>query len=339
MNLILEAQARGCRLMEACKSLDLSIRTFQRWKSDPCEDMRQGPLTKPSNKLSEIEIERILKLANSSEYMDKSPTQIVPSLADKGTYIASESSFYRILKVHNQSAHRGRSKPKNRSRPKELVAYGPNQVWSWDITYLRSSIVGTYFFLYLVVDIYSRKIVGFHLDREQSSDLAADMIDAICEQENIKPGDLYLHSDNGTPMKGATMLATLQKLGVIPSFSRPSVSDDNPFSEALFKTLKYCPQYPSKPFESLEAALEWIKKFISWYNHEHLHSGINFVTPASRHSGADKLILKRRENVYEKARKMHPERWSRGIRDWTSHQPVVLNSLRKVEKSDNKVFA
>jgi putative transposase len=337
--LVFEAQQMGCRLREACLCLGISLRTMQRWGLNPDHDKRRGPLTSPHNKLSEIEIEKILKVANSAEFRDKSPTQIVPLLADSGTYVGSESSFYRILKANHQLTHRGHSKPKERSRPKELIADGPNQVWSWDITFLYTNIAGIYFYLYLVLDVYSRKIVGFYLDERQSSELAADMIEAICGLEMVKPEELTLHSDNGTPMKGATMLATLQRLGIVPSFSRPSVSDDNPYSEALFKTLKYCPQYPSKPFVSLATAKEWVDKFVGWYNHEHLHSGINFVTPASRHCGADKAILKYREAVYKKARQRHPERWSGEVRDWTSVELVVLNPLHNIGNSDIRKLA
>jgi transposase InsO family protein len=158
-------------------------------------------------------------------------------------------------------------------RPDELVARGPNQVYSWDITFLRSTVSGMFFYLYLFMDVYSRKIVGFEVHEEQSSDLSADMLRKICISEGVGPNRVVLHADNGGPMKGATMLATMQRLGVVPSFSRPSVSDDNPFSEALFKTLKYCPQFPSRPFEPPEEAREWVRNFVRWYNEEHMHSG------------------------------------------------------------------
>ncbi len=165
------------------------------------------------------------------------------------------------------------------------------------------------------------------------------MIKEICKVEGISRNQLTLHSDNGGPMKGATMVATLKRLGVIPSFSRPSVSDDNPYSESLFKTTKYCPQYPSKPFESVLGASEWVKKFVAWYNEEHLHSGIRFVTPGSRHRGEDIEILAARNKVYETAKKQQPNRWSRQTRNWGHIKEVFLNSLNGKRDSCNKIAA
>jgi len=189
------------------------------------------------------------------------------------------------------------------------------------------------------MDIYSRKIVGYAVHEEQSSEHASKMIDAICKNEGISRDQLTLHSDNGKPMKGATMLATLQKLGVMPSFSRPAVSNDNPFSEALFKTTKYCPQFPSKPFESPLAALGWTKTFVGWYNEEHLHSGIRFVTPGSRHRGEDAEILAKRHAVYKKAKAKRPDRWSGKTRNWRRVGEVFLNCLKGISESCNKIAA
>ena len=209
------------------------------------------------------------------------------------------------------------------------MATAPNRVWSWDITYLKSPVLGMYYYFYLVVDIFSRKVVGAAVHATESSEHAAEMIEKACSAEGIKSDQLSLHSDNGSPMKGATLLATLQQLGVVPSFSRPRVSDDNPFSEALFRTAKYRPEYPHGPFASLEAAREWVLWFVDWYNHEHLHSGIRFVTPAQRHSGEDIEILEeKRPTVYQAAHARHPERWSRNIRDWSRPGAVHLNPQR-----------
>jgi len=282
-------------------------------------------MTAPANKLTEAERRRVLEVVNSPEHRDRSPKQIVPSLADQGVYIASESTMYRILRETGQLVHRAASKPPARRRPDELVATAPNQVWSWDITYLKSPILGSFFYLYLAVDIFSRKIVAAEVHKTEDSGRAAEMITGACVAEGIDPGQLALHSDNGSPMKGATLLATLQQLGVMPSFSRPRVSDDNPFSEALFRTAKYRPEYPSRPFESLEAAREWVLWFVEWYNHEHLHSGIRFVTPAQRHAGVDVEILARRHAVYEAARDRNPERWSGRTRNWSRIEAVHLN--------------
>ena len=291
--------------------------------------MRRGPLTAPANKLTDDEKQKILNIANSKEFADKSPAQIVPTLADRGEYVASESSFYRILKAEGLNAHRGKAKPATKSKPDELKATGPNQVYSWDITFLKTEVLGVFLYLYFVMDVYSRKIVGFRVHENQSADRAATMMESICRAEGVKKDQLTLHSDNGGPMKGATMLATLQRLGVMPSFSRPCVSDDNPDSEALFKTTKYCPMYPSKPFSDVSEALAWVKRFVYWYNEEHLHSGIKFVTPGSRHRGEDRKILDQRKEVYEEAKKRHPNRWSKNTRNWDHIAEVSLNPLKE----------
>ncbi len=323
-----EAVTAGARKGKAAEVMGLSLRALQRWrKPDQLQDDGRSLRTAaPSHKLSDEERAVVLATANSEEFKDASPHQIVPALAERGEYIASESTFYRILRDEEQVNHRQASKPaKPRSKPKALQATGPNQVYSWDITYLLTLITGQFFYLYLFVDIFSRKIVGWQVYCEESSTNAADLFTDICQREGIAREQLALHSDNGSPMKGATMLATLQKLGVTPSRSRPSVSNDNPYSEALFKTLKYTPAYPSQPFEDLAAARQWVTEFVQWYNHEHRHSGIRFVTPAQRHSGEDRAILLERKAVYEAAQAKNPARWSGDTRCWDWQPVVYLN--------------
>jgi transposase InsO family protein len=205
------------------------------------------------------------------------------------------------------------------------VATGPCQVWSWDITYLKSPILGQFFYLYMIMDVWSRKIVASTVFLKESNDYSARLFLKACLRLGINPAGLVLHSDNGGPMKGATMLATLQRLGVVPSFSRPQVSDDNPYSEALFRTMKYRPGYPSRPFSSLAAAQTWVDGFVDWYNTEHLHSGIRFVTPDDRHFGRENAILANRREIYEKARQQNPNRWSKNIRNWEPVETVYLN--------------
>jgi putative transposase len=325
LDLVDEMAGAKVPLERACKVIGVSKRTVERWRGQGGgEDQRQGPSSLPSNKLSAKEREQVLNVSNSVEYRDLSPKQIVPKLADKGTYIASESTFYRILRKEGQLAHRERSRPAWR-KPVEQVATGPCQVWSWDITYLRSALRGCFFYLYMVVDIWSRKIVGWTVEESESTDLAAVLFSQTCARLGIDPKGLVLHSDNGGPMKGSTMLATLQRLGVVPSFSRPHVSDDNPYSEALFHTLKYRPSYPSNPFSSIEEARQWVTGFVAWYNSEHLHSAIGFVAPDDRHDGRDILLLERRRQVYERAHRKHPERWSGPTRSWEHVERVRLN--------------
>ena len=331
LQLIDEAQRAGARLDAACETLGLSSRTVRRWrKQGGGEDRRRGPRTRPSNRLSEAEKQRILVVLNSPRFRDLPPSQVVPLLADEDdVYLASESTMYRILREKRQLAHREASRPRLHRRPRERVAIGPNQVWSWDITYLRSPIRGQFYYLYMFVDVWSRKIVGAEVHEEESNEIAARMFREICEDQDVDPENLVLHSDNGGPMKGSTMQATLESLGVIPSLSRPRVSNDNPFSESLFRTLKYRPGYPEGPFESLGYARLWVRSFVGWYNEEHLHSGIGFVTPSDRHEGRDQEILENRRRVYQEACKRHPERFASGIRKWKRPDVVRLNPERK----------
>ena len=324
---VAEATASGARLEPICESLGVSLRTVQRWRAqDGGEDRRRGPHRAPPNKLSEQERSRLLEIANSPEHRDRSPRQIIPRLADEGTYIASESTLYRILREENQLRHRRRSRPPSSSRkPREHVATGPCQVWSWDITYLKGPVRGSFYYLYMILDVWSRKIVAARVEERECADLAAKLFEQACARHGVESSGLVLHSDNGSPMKGSTMLATLQRLGVVPSFSRPRVSDDNPYSESLFRTLKYHPTYPTEAFDALESARDWSERFVSWYNTEHLHSAIRFVTPQARQEGRETEILARRREVYTQARAQRPERWSGEVRDWSSIEKVFLN--------------
>ncbi len=335
VELIEEAVDAGASPKKACEVLEISLRTYKRWTEGDAVKVDARPVAKrpePANKLALEERQQVLDICNEKAWQSLPPSQIVPALADEGRYIASESSFYRILKEAGQLHHRGRAQaPKRVRKPKSYKATAPNQVWSWDITFLATTIVGIFYRLYLVMDIYSRKIVGWEIHENETADNAALLIRKACLTEGINGQSLVLHSDNGSPMKGATMLATLQWLGVVPSFSRPSVSNDNPYSESLFGTMKYTPTYPSKPFESLDAARDWVNEFIHWYNEEHRHSGIQFVTPAQRHSGVEQSILMNREGVYEAAKQRNPERWSRGTRNWSPISEVWLNP----EKSES----
>lgn len=334
--LIDEAKASNCRQARACEVFNLDERTLQRWRRSD-GDERRGPITTPANKLTASEREVIIKTAVSSEFINVSPHQMVPRLADQGKYLASESTIYRILKEEKLTAHRGQSSPRVIERPKPFEAVKPNQIYTWDITYLQTIVRGDYYYLYLFLDIFSRKIVGWDIHFTQESALSSKLLEEICMQENIKKNQVVVHADNGGPMKGATMLATMQKLGVIPSFSRPSVSNDNPFSESLFKTIKYCPIFPDKPFANIEESKEWMKKFVNWYNNEHLHSGINFVTPETKHQGKDIEILKNRNEIYKNAKQKNPNRWSGKTRNWDAVTSIKLNPLKEKENSNTKL--
>jgi transposase InsO family protein len=334
LELIGKAIESGARLKTAAGCIGLTARTIIRWRRDTAgEDQRRGPRHAPANKLSQAEREKILAVATSPAFRDLSPKQIVPQLADQGRYIASESSFYRVLKEQQMLTHRQAARPGTTCPPRALTASGACQVWSWDITFLRTSVQGMFFYLYLFLDVWSRKIVAAEVFAEESMEHSARLFHKACFTHALNPDHLVLHADNGGPMKGSTMLATLQKLGVVPSFSRPRVSDDNPFSEALFRTLKYRPQYPPRAFENLEEAQAWVDQFVTWYNTVHLHSAIRFVTPDDRHYGREPAILANRHRVYQKARQRRPDRWTKDTRNWNPVRLVFLNPEKNKEPS------
>jgi transposase InsO family protein len=322
-----EAQRSGARLRQACRVVGISPRTVERWRHRPNEgDGRRGPRHRPCNALTAGEEAQVLTVMTSARYGHLTPKQLVPRLADDGVYLASESTMYRLR-------HRLRLGTRHRPMRRTHVsrgavvhrATGPNQVWSWDITYLPTLIRGRFLHLYLVVDVWSRHIVGTAVHEGESATHAAALIRRICEASGVDANGLVLHSDNGKPMRGHTMVATLQWLGIVPSFSRPHVCNDNPYSEALFRTLKETPAYSRGPFADLGTARRWVARFVDWYNGEHRHSAIRFVTPAERHAGRDLAILARRQALYARARRRRPERWSRQTRDWTPILDVVLN--------------
>lgn len=321
----------GARLQKACALIGLDARTVQRWQHPENQegDLRVGDkrrITVPPNKLSEAERQAALELLNSDQFKDLPPSQIVPRLADQGLYVASESTLYRLLREAGQLTHRRLERvAQKRSKPRALVATGPDQIYCWDISYLPTEVRGIYFYLYLFVDLFSRRIVGWQVYDCESAELASGLLQAICERQGIAPHQLTVHSDNGSPMKGETMLATMQRLGVAASRSRPAVSNDNPYSEALFRTLKYRPQLPVKPFNGLLQARRWVTELVHWYNHEHRHSAIRFITPAQRHLKLDEAILAERAKVYAAARNANPNRWSGETRNWSPITEVHLN--------------
>ena len=329
VSLINEARACGARLERSCEEADISLRTYRRWYHNGLVQSDQRPLipkAAPSNKLTTEERQAIINVANEPEYSSLPPSQIVPTLLDQGVYLGSESSFYRVLKECEQLNHRGRSQaPKNRHKPTSFTATGPNQVWSWDITYCASIVKGQFYYLYLFEDIYSRKIVGYEVHENECGERAAELLLRCLLREQCINQPLVLHSDNGAPMKSLTMKAKMEELGVLPSYSRPRVSNDNPYSESLFRTLKYRPEWPSSGFASLSDVRDWVQNFSVWYNTKHRHSKLNFVTPAQRHAGLDEMLLRNRQMVLEAAKAANPTRWSKGVRNCAPIGPVTLN--------------
>ena len=321
-----EAVAAGARQEKACQLLGLTLRTVQRWrKQGGGQDRRCGPKTCPQ-KLSEAQRQELLELMCQPEFRELPPAQIVPILADRGVYKASESTMYRVLRTHRMQHHRRRSKKPSPDKPTPHQATRPNQVWCWDITYLPTLVRGQFLFLYLFEDLFSRKIVGWSVEPSESSQKASEVLHQTCAKEGIRLNQLVLHSDNGAPMKGSTMQAMMQRLGVERSYSRPSVSDDNPYVESLFRTMKYHVSMPLEGFSDIAKAKQWVEGFVSWYNETHRHSGLKFVTPSQRHEGQDIELLNQRRQLYEAAKAANPERWKgRQTRSWSPDDVVYLN--------------
>ena len=327
--LINEAIEAGASKYKACKTIGVSIRTLQRWQveGEVTADKRlTANRPQPANKLTEQERLSIMTVCNTDEFASLPPSQIVPVLADRGKYIASESSFYRVLKAEGMLHHRGKAKArKSTKKPTSYTTKKANEVWSWDISYLPTKVIGQHYYLYMIEDIYSRKIVGWEVHTNETGKQAAELLERSVWSEKCRKTELVLHSDNGAPMKSLTMQAKMHDLGVISSRSRPRVSNDNPYSESLFRTVKYCPRWPSEGFNSLDGARQWVKGFVYWYNNEHRHSRIKFVTPNQRHQGLDIEILENRKRLYQQKRNEHPERWSGHARNWAHEALVELN--------------
>jgi putative transposase len=332
--LITETVKAGARQERVCEVLGLSARTVQRWRCTPEDRRTQTRHDAPANKLTAAERRAVLDAANRTGYASLTPHQIVPKLADEGIYLASESTFYRVMKAAGQGQRRGRSKRPVRRPLTTHQAHGPNQVWCWDITWLPTTIKGRFFYWYMMKDIYSRKLVVNEVHEGESSEHASRLLSKGCLREQTAGRPLVLHSDNGTAMKGAAMLATMYDLGVVPSFSRPRVSNDNAYAEALFRTAKYCPLWPERPFDTLEEARSWVHRFVNWYNHEHRHSGLKYVTPNQRHRGEAAALLTSRTAIYEAARERHPHRWSGGVRNWVLEDTVFLNPERSPKQTE-----
>jgi putative transposase len=304
-----QAHADSARLKPACLLAGIDLRTLQRWKAG--DGLLRGDKRptavhpRPAHALTDEEREVILTVVNEPRFAEVPPARIVPMLADEGTYVASESSFHRVLRAAGQSGHRGCAKASRKSKPPTThVAIGPNQVWCWDMTYLPTIVAGIWFYLYLILDLYSRKIVGWEIHCTDSADHAAHLVRRTAFAEDIHLEELkpVLHGDNGATVKATTVLAMLHWLGIKPSYSRPRVSDDNAYAEALFRTAKYRPEFPDCGFKNLEEARLWGAEFVHWYNFQHRHSGIKYVTPAQRHAGEDIEILRAREVLYAEAK-------------------------------------
>lgn len=323
VDLITEAIKSKARIWKACEALEISVTTFDRWRSGMLTDSRKGAEKVVPRKLTPEEEKLIIDTCCSKDYRDLNPYKVHASLLDEGCYIASTSSFYRVLGKHKLLSHRGNTRPpQKRTPPPERKATGPNQVWTWDITYLKTDIRGLFFYAYVIIDIWDRSIVKWAIhDREADSHSQELFQCALLENHNP---NVFVHSDNGSVMKGVTLMALFYDLGICNSYSRPRVSNDNPFIESFFKTLKYGASYPHK-FPNLLVAREWFALFVDGYNSTHSHSGINFITPQQMRSGEYKKIAKNRNTVMLEASVLNPCRWSNHVKQLSEEHVVYLN--------------
>jgi len=254
------------------------------------------------------ERDNILNTMNTVDYRDQTPYSIYSSELDRGNYLCSVSTMYRILHDKQQVKERRRYKRTSNFSKPELLATKPNEVWSWDITKLKAQVKWTYFYLYVIIDIFSRFVVGWMIAHQEKASLATKLIGETCLKQDISPNQLTIHSDRGSSMTSKPVQLLLSDLGIVKSHSRPYVSDDNPFSESQFKTLKYHPKFPER-FGCMLEAKHFCRQFFDWYNKQHYHSGILFLTPETVHYGQANQILRKRHEVLMKAYKQNPERF------------------------------
>lgn len=294
-------------ISETCESMNIPRATYYRILSSKAKEPK-APRTKSPRALSDEEQKAVLDVLHSERFVDTAPATVVATLLDEGTYLCSTRTAYRILNGEGEIKERRRQARRPEYTKPELLASGPNQVWSWDITKLKGPAKWTYHYLYVMIDIYSRYVVGWMIAECESSNLAQLLIEESCEKQGVEPGQLIIHSDRGSPMIAKGTAQLMADLGITKSFSRPHVSDDNPFSEAHFKTLKYRPDFP-RQFGSIEDAKAHCRRFFNWYNNEHRHSGIAHLTPADVHFERAEGMVANRQLVLNKAYEAHPERF------------------------------
>lgn len=318
-----------------CESMGVARSTLYYQRREPQEPK---PRPKPARALTDGERQKVLDQLHSDRFVDKSPGEVWATLLDEGTYLCSERTMYRIL-ADNQEVKERRNQLKHPEYTKpELLAQSPNEVWSWDITKLRGPVKWTYFYLYVILDIFSRYVVGWMVALRETAPLAQKLIRQTCKKQAIDPGQLTIHADRGSPMIAKTTAQLFVSLGINKSHSRPHLSDDNPYSESQFKTLKYCPGFPDR-FGSLQHAVAFCRAFFTWYNTEHRHTGIGMLTPEVVHYGLAKDVVESRKKVLLAAFKAHPERFVRGVplppalpeAAWINPPPEMLRDRKMLQ--------
>jgi len=307
----------------ACRAADIPRATYYRklpGRPENDDELAGGsetqvepetPAQRSHRALGEDEEQQVLNLLHREQFRDRSPGQVYATLLDEGKYLCSERTMYRILDKHGEVKERRNQRKHPKYKKPELLATKPNQVWSWDITKLKGPVKWTYFYLYVILDIFSRYAVGWMVAPRENATLAQQLIAETVLKQGVEPGELTIHSDRGSPMKAKSTALLMADLGIIKSHSRPQVSDDNPFSESQFKTLKYCPEFPAR-FGSVMDARAFCVPFFKWYNTEHRHSGIGMMTPEMVHYGQAEQVRQKRQRVLHAAYAAHPERFVRG---------------------------
>ena len=335
IELLQEGLSRGASAKAIAGLFGLATRTLRRWgvmiRSEGfSHDRRKGAPRHVAHRFSREEREIVLATVNDPRFADLTPSQIVAILAEERVYVGSESTIYRIMRQEGLLNHRGMSRPPREPREAPVLeATGIHQVLAWDITLLPGPVKGQFFYLYMVMDVWSRRILGVEVHEQESGELAKHFFDRVCRDEKISSGSTtILHADNGAPMRSYTLAAKLAELGISLSFSRPRVSNDNAYAESWFRTMKYHQSYPVRRFRDLLSVQAWVDGFVEWYNAEHRHSGIKYVTPNQRHHGEADAICSVRQQTYQQARQQHPRRWARPPRDWSQPQIVRVNHPR-----------
>lgn len=310
-----EQLAQEVGVTRACQALEVPRSSLYRARTPvpdpPAPPPAEVPRPTPPSALAPEERTQVRELLNSPRFQDLAPRQVWAQLLDEGCYLCSWRTMYRLLAVEHQVRERRNQLRHPAYTKPELLATAPKQLWSWDITKLRGLTVGTYFYLYVILDVFSRYVVGWMVAQRESADLARVLIETSCQRQGIPPEQLTLHADRGAPMIAQSVEQLLDDLGVTKTHSRPRVSNDNPYSEAHFKTLKYRPDYPDR-FGSLVEVRGWARAFFHWYNQQHYHSGLGLLTPATVHYGQAKETQAQRQLVLQAAYEAHPERFVRG---------------------------
>lgn len=321
------AQA-GIPVAPLCRAISLSRSAFYRWIRPTCRTVTDR---KPHwRALTEAERQQTLDVLNLPEFVDKAPAQVVHTLLDQGKYLCSERTMYRIMDDHDQVRERRSLARQPVYAKPELVATRPNQVWSWDITRLKTFVKAQYLYLYLILDLFSRFAVGWMLAHHENARLAKRLIAESAFREGIQPKELILHSDRGAPMTARTTHRLLEKLDITPSFNRPRVSNDNPYSESAFKTLKYSPACPDR-FVGLTDSRSWAQTLFRYYNYDHKHSGLAYLTPYHVHYGQSQQVVGQRNQTLAAAFALHPERFPNGPP--TAHLPPTEVWINKPPKT------